>query len=96
MPVPINTVKDQVDFQLDLLLRLAQINHCCTERVIARQLASTREVIEKLAASGSGIGRSPEHWLLASGNSWMEYWKLCLCDGLEYQHQILAELSKKK
>lgn len=88
-------LKKQFDSQLDLTLRLVRVHGTCSEKMMAAHFGMLQAFLQKVSAHdgyASGLSLSS---VTEPGNALTSYWKTCLHHGLDYQQQVLAELSRK-
>lgn len=95
MPTSIYNLKGHYESQLDLLLRLAQANHSCLERVVSTQLSAIQGVINQTAITDAPTVETSVIWLAENRKRLIGYWEVCLRDSFDYQHKMLAELASK-
>lgn len=95
MTISIDSLKEHFESQLDLLLRLSQANHSCLERIVSTQVSAIQGFIHQAAITDVPTAETSAILLAENRNKLTSYWQSCLQDSLDYQHKILAELSRK-
>lgn len=88
-------LREHFDSQLDLTLRLLKVGGLYAEKIMETHFAMLQGVLQKAALPER---HSVEHsWQSLSdhGNVLVGYCKTCMQEGMDYQKQVLSELSRK-
>ena len=95
MSLSLENLKNQAGSQLDLTLRIVQANGAYAEKAMAAHFAMLQTLLQKDQAPESYSSESVWNSLSEKGSVLTDYCKSCLRDGLDYQKQVLAALSRK-
>ncbi len=95
MSQSLEQIRSQCDSQLDLTLRLVQVNGIYAEKMMASHFAMLQGLLQKTSVPKNHSDE--QSWLSFNeqGIVVAGYCKNCLREGLDYQRQVLAELSRK-
>jgi len=95
MSQSLEQLREQFDFQLDLTLRLLKVSGLYTEKVMEAHFAMLQGVLQKAALPEPPFVEHTLQSLSDHGNSLVGYCKTCMQEGIDFQKQVLSELSRK-
>lgn len=99
MSQSLEQIREQFDSQLDLTLRLLKVGGRYAEKIMETHFAMLQGVLQGVLQKAALPERhSVEHsWQSLSdhGNVLVGYCKTCMQEGMDYQKQVLSELSRK-
>lgn len=81
--------------QLDLTVRLANVNCTFAERLIAAHVAAVAGSLQQLVDVQDRKNNGSGNMLSVTGGSVMNYCNSCMREGFAYQQQVLTELSHR-
>ncbi len=88
-------LKQHAMSQLDLTVRLANVNCTFAERLITAHVAavagSLQQLVDVQDRENNGFG----NMLSVAGGSVVNYCNSCMREGFAYQQQVLTELSRR-
>jgi len=95
MTQSLEQLRNQLDSQLDLTLRIVQISGGFAEKIVATHFAMLQDVLQKASLPETLSTEQSWQSLSEHGNVLVAYCKNCMREGLEYQKRVLSELSHK-
>lgn len=95
MSLSLEQLREQFDSQLDLSLRLLKVGGLYAEKVTATHFAMLQGLLQKTSLPETLSVEHSRQSLSECGNVLVGYCKTCMQQGVEYQKQVLSELSRK-
>lgn len=95
MSQSLEQLRNQFDSQLDLTLRIVQASGSYAEKVAATHFAMLQGLLRQASPPESPSAEHSWQSLSEHGKALVGYCKTCMCEGLDYQKQVLSELSRK-
>lgn len=88
-------ISKKIYSQLDITLRLIRINGAYAEKALAAHFAMQRDLLQAAKIQKDHTNEFSCLVLSEHGKILAEYGKTCFCNGIDYQKQMLSELSLK-
>lgn len=95
MTPSLEQLRKQLDSQLDLTLRLVQVSGGYAEKILATHFAMLQGLLQKASLPENFSTEQSWESLSEHGSVLVGYCKTCMREGLDYQKQVLSELSHK-
>lgn len=95
MSQSLEQLRNHIDSQLDLTLRIAKASGSYAERLVATHFAMLQGLLQKASLPERPSVEHSWQSLSDHGNVLVGYCKTCMQDGLDYQKQVLSELARK-
>lgn len=88
-------LRNHLDSQLDLTLRIVQASGDYAEKIVATYFEMLHGVLQKASLPETFSTEQSLQSLSEHGNVLVGYCKTCMREGLDYQNRVLSELSRK-
>lgn len=95
MTQSLEQLREQFDSQLDLTLRLLKVGGHYAEKITATNFVMLQGLLQKISFPERPSVEHSWQSLSEHGNVLFGYCNTCVREGLDYQKQVLSELSRK-